>query len=378
MTTRRDFLQLSLAAAALAAGELTPALARTRPRGSAPLKILILGGTGFIGPHIVQAARARGHTLTLFNRGKTRPGLFPGIETLNGDRDPDKDEGIKALAGRSWDVVIDDTGYVPRIVKASSELLAKNVERYIFVSTMSVYASNAEPDMDEDAPVITLADPTTENVRASYGGLKALCEKAAQTAIPDRVCVVRPGLIVGPGDNTDRFTYWPVRIARGGEVLAPGTPHDPVQFVDVRDLARFLVALAENKTVGTFNALGPLGGLPIHEMLEGCKAAAKSDATFTWVDADFLQEHKVTPWSDMPVWIPPRGEYAGIGRRSCARSMKAGLTFRPVEETARDTLAWWKTLPPEKTADERAAKLAAGLSPSRESEVLAAWHAKHG
>lgn len=377
-TTRRDFLQRSLAAAALAASAgLSPALARAG-RHAAPMKLLILGGTGFLGPHVVEAALARGHTVTLFNRGKTRADLFPSLEKLRGDRDPDKDEGISALRGRSWDVVIDDTGYVPRIVKASAELLAPSVERYIFVSTMSVYASNAEPGMDEEAPTIVLKDPTTENVRANYGGLKALCEKAAEAAMPGRVCTVRPGLIVGPGDNTDRYTYWPVRIAAGGEVLAPGTPHDPVQYVDARDLAAFLVTLAENRTIGTFNALGPEGGLPIHEMLDACKEASGSDATFTWVDADFLQEQGVAPWSDLPVWIPPRGQYAGIGRRSAARSMKAGLTFRPARATAADTLAWWKALPEEKTETQRARKLSGGLKPGREAELLAAWHKKHG
>lgn len=374
--SRRQFLQMSFVTAAFAAtGGLSAALSRP---ASAPLKLLILGGTGFLGPHIVDAARARGHTVTLFNRGKTRTHLFPDLEKLRGDRDPNKGEGIKALEGKKWDVVIDDTGYVPRIVKASAELLAPNVERYIFVSTMSVYASNAEPGVDEDDPVITLRDPATEDVRANYGGLKALCEKAAEAAMPGRVANVRPGLIVGPGDETDRYTYWPVRIARGGEVLAPGTPRDPVQYVDARDLAKFLVILAENRTVGVFNALGPEGGMPIDEMLEACKAAAGSDATFTWVDADFLQQHQVAPWRDMPVWIPPRGDYAGIGRRSCARGMKAGLTFRPAKETAADTLAWWNSLPEEKTATARARKLQGGLSPSREAAVLEAWRKKLG
>ncbi len=329
-------------------------------------KILILGGTGFLGPALVELARPRGHTLTLFNRGKTRPGLFPDVETLLGDRDGN----LKALEGRKWDAVIDTSGYVPRVVGASAGLLAPNVEHYIFVSTISVYADTSRYGIDEDSPLATVQDEKTEDVSQHYGALKALSEKAAETAMPGRVATVRPGLIVGPGDSTDRFTYWPVRVARGGEVLAPGDGEDPVQFIDVRDLAAFILGLVERRDTGTFNATGPAEPLPMRAMLEACKTANGGDARFTWVDSDWLvEQQKVMPWSHMPVWIPRSGEAKGMGRVSNARAMMLGLTFRPTVDTARDTLAWFKTLPP-----ERQAKMRAGIPPEREAEVLAAWH----
>lgn len=328
-------------------------------------KILILGGTGFLGPALVEAAKQRGHTLTLFNRGKTRPGLFPDLETLLGDRDGN----LKALEGRKWDAVIDTSGYVPRIVKASAELLAPNVEQYVFISTISVYGDLSHYGIDENSPVATVQDEKTEDVSQYYGALKALSEKAAEAAMPGRVTTVRPGLIVGPGDPTDRFTYWPVRVARGGEVLAPGDGEDPVQFIDVRDLAAFILGLVERRNVGTFNATGPAQTLPMRAMLEACKAANGGDARFTWVESDWLvDQQKVMPWSNMPVWIPRGSEDKGAGQISNARALKLGLTFRPPVDTARDTLAWFKTLPP-----ERQAKMRAGITAEREAEVLAEW-----
>lgn len=329
-------------------------------------KILILGGTGFLGPALVEVAQQKGHTLTLFNRGKTRPGLFPDVEKLLGDRDGN----LKALEGRKWDAVIDTSGYVPRIVKASADLLAPNVEQYVFISTISVYADMSRYGIDEDSPVATVQDEKTEDVSQHYGALKALSEKAAEASMPGRVATVRPGLIVGPGDPTDRFSYWPVRVARGGEVLAPGDGEDPVQFIDVRDLAAFILGLVERREVGTFNATGPAEALSMKAMLEACKTANGGDARFTWVDSDWLvEQQKVMPWSHMPVWVPRSGEDKGVGRVSIARALKLGLTFRPTVDTARDTLAWFKTLPP-----ERQAKLRAGIPPEREAEVLAAWH----
>jgi 2'-hydroxyisoflavone reductase len=336
---------------------------------SAPIskkKILILGGTGFLGPALVDLARPRGHTLTLFNRGKTRPGLFQDVETLLGDRDGN----LKALEGRKWDAVIDTSGYVPRVVRASAELLAPNVEHYVFISTISVYADMSRYGIDEDSPLATVQDEKTEDVSQHYGALKALSEKAAEAAMPGRVATVRPGLIVGPGDPTDRFSYWPVRVARGGEVLAPGDGEDPVQFIDVRDLAAFILGLVERRDVGTLNATGPAEPLSMRAMLEACKAANGGDARFTWVESDWLvEQQKVMPWSHMPVWIPRSGEAKGMGRVSNARALKLGLTFRPTVDTARDTLGWFKTLPP-----ERQAKMRAGVTPEREREVLAAWH----
>jgi 2'-hydroxyisoflavone reductase len=333
-------------------------------------KILILGGTGFLGPALVEAAQPRGHTLTLFNRGKTHPGLFPDVEKLLGDRDGN----LKALEGRKWDAVIDTSGYVPRVVGASAGLLAPNVEQYVFVSTISVYGDMSHYGIDEDAPVATVTDEKTEDVSQYYGALKALSEKAVAAAMPGRVATVRPGLIVGQGDPTDRFSYWPVRVARGGEVLSPGDGEDPVQFIDVRDLAAFILGLVEQRAVGTFNATGPANTLPMRALLEACKTATGGDATFTWTESDWLvEQQKVMPWSDMPVWIPRSGEDKGMGRVSNARAVARGLTFRPTVDTARDTLAWFKTLPP-----ERQGKLHAGVTSEREREVLAAWHQRLG
>jgi 2'-hydroxyisoflavone reductase len=361
MPTRRAFLHGSLAAAALTLG---------RPRALAappkPLKLLILGGTRFLGPALVAAARARGHTLTLFNRGKTNPGRFPDLEQLHGDRDGK----LEALAGRRWDAVIDDSGYVPRHVRDSARLLAPQVGYYLFVSTVSVYADTSKP-VDERSPLATLKEPTEKVSDGSYGALKALCEKEAEAAFPGRAGIVRPGLIVGPDDPTDRFTYWPLRVSRGGEVLAPGAASDPILYIDVRDLASWMIALAEKHVSGTFNALGPAGALGMGPFLDGIKQGVRGDARFTWVDTAFLDKHNVQPWSDMPVWVPPVGEGAYMGRISRARAVQAGLTFRPVAETARDTLAWWNELPA-----ERRAKLRAGLPTEREREVLAAWHAR--
>jgi 2'-hydroxyisoflavone reductase len=342
-------------------------------KASAPKNILILGGTKFLGPALVEFARARGHTVTLFNRGKTNPGLFPDVEKLEGDRDPNKGEGLKALQGRKWDAVVDTSGYVPRVVKASAEVLAPHVGHYTFVSSISVYSDLSKYGIDESSPVATVDDVTTEDVPKHYGALKALCEQAAEAVMPGRVLNVRPGLIVGPDDPTDRFTYWPARVARGGEVLAPGDGQDPVQFIDVRDLAAWIVLNVERGTAGVFNATGPTQPLLMKELLETSKTATGSDARFTWVDAAFLEKHKVAPWQDMPVWIPRASEEKGLGRVSIDKALATGLTFRPTADTLRDTVAWFKTLPP-----ERQAKMGAGVTPEREKEVLAAWHQAQG
>jgi len=367
--TRREFLaHSSLAGAFLALDPRLPLPRRERP--SAGTRLLILGGTAFLGPEIVEAAKARGWTITLFNRNKTNPHLFPELEKLKGDRNGD----LKALEGREWDAVIDTSGYVPRHVRDSATLLKDAVKHYVFISTISVYADTSKPGTDETAPVATIPDETTEKVNnETYGALKALCEKAAESSMPGRTTVIRPGLIVGPGDASGRFTYWPVRVARGGEVLAPGTPQDPVQFIDVRDLAAWTVRTVAEGTTGVFNATGPMEPLPIGSLLEACKKASGSEATFTWVNAEFLAEQKVSPWSDMPVWVPPVGAEAGSSRVSSAKALAKGLAYRPVEETAKDTLAWWKSQP-----EERQAKLRGGISPEREAEVLRAWHEKIG
>lgn len=373
MSTRRDFLVAGMAGAGLCA---MPALARkaaARKPGEA-LKILVLGGTGFLGPHFVEAAHAKGHALTLFNRGKTNPTRFEGarfkdIEQLHGDRKGD----MQALQGRRrWDAVLDTSAYIPADVARSTRLLGKRVDQYLLVSTISVYAKMDRPGQDESAPLATLADPTvTEVTGDTYGGLKALCEKAAQKEMPGRVTIVRPGLIVGPGDNTDRFTYWPARADRGGEILAPGNATDPTQFIDVRDLAAFLLHLIEQQTFGTFNADAAPGALTMGALLAASQRAAGRASTVTWVPADFLQAQHVSAWQDMPVWIPPQGDYAGFGRLDTRKAQAAGLTYRPLDVTVADTLAYWRALPA-----ERRARPKAGLAPQREAEVLKAWHAR--
>lgn len=377
--SRREFLQTSAVAASLvgigsAPGRLTtPQTApdpTITPRNEPKLKILILGGTRFLGPALVEAAQAHGHELTLFNRGRSNPNLFPEIEKLKGNRDPKIDEGLASLEGRTWDAVVDTSGYITRHVRASAELLADAVRQYVFISTISVYADPSRPDIDEASAVGTLADDSLEDLNNdTYGPLKALCEKAAETAMPGRVTNIRPGLIVGPRDATDRFSYWPVRIARGGEVLAPGAGNDPVQIIDVRDLANFAIHCIEQRHTGVFNATGPGCTLTMAEMLHGCRAVTSACVSFTWVASDFLAKQNVTPWMDMPVWVPSDDESAGFGTISNTRGMEAGMTFRPFADTARDTRDWFRTLPVERQVDMRV-----GIKPDRESEVLQAWH----
>ncbi len=353
---------LALACGPKAAKVVTP------PAPPAPKKVLILGGTGFIGPHIVEALSAHGHTVTLFNRGKTHAELFPELEKLHGDRDGH----LEALVGRQWDAVVDTSGFVPRIVKASAELLAPNVKQYVFISTISVYdLDKVTPGADEvSGPIAQLADATSEDVKKDYGALKARCEEAAEAAMPGRVTNIRPGLIVGPGDETDRWTYWPVRVARGGEVLAPGDGGDLTQLIDARDLAVWIVRCIEQGTVGVFNATGPADELTFRAMLDACKTATPaSDATFTWVDAGFLDAQKVGPWGDLPAWVP--GKEGAFLQIANAKAVGAGLTFRAVVDSARDTLAWWTKLP-----GDRRAKPRAGLTAERETAVLTAWHQK--
>lgn len=367
---RREFVKAAVAAGAGAAiASAVPGVlhARTAAKAAKPMKILILGGTAFLGPQIVEAAQARGHVLTLFNRGKTNPGLFPDIEKLHGDRNGD----LKSLEGRSWDAVVDTSGYVPRLVTMSASLLAPNVKQYVFISTISVFAEGLKPGTAEDGPLATMPDETSEEVMKYYGALKALCEKAADKAMSGRAWNVRPGLIVGPGDKTDRFTYWPVRMARGGEVLAPGDGTDPVQFIDVRDLAAWIVLGVERNLTGTYNATGPAEKLTMKKMLEGIKKGVGGDAKLTWVTTEFLEKNDVHPWSDLPVWVPSRGGEEGFSQINCAKAIAAGLTFRALPGTAKDTLAWFKTLP-----GDRRGKLGAGITAEKETELLAAWHAQ--
>ncbi len=327
------------------------------------MNILILGGTRFLGRHLVEAALGAGHTVTLFHRGKTGEELFPEVEHRHGDRDG----GLDALAGGRWDAVVDTSGYVPRVVRASAERLAPVAGLYAFVSTISVYAGTSATGLDESAPVATIPDPAVEQVTGeTYGPLKALCEDVVREVFAGRSLVVRPGLIVGPHDPTGRFTYWPRRLAEGGDVRAPGPRGAPVQVVDARDLAAWIVRMLEGGGTGVFNATGPAGRLSMEGMLEACRRAVAPAARLEWVGAEYLLEAKVAPWSDLPVWIPD--EASGVLAADCRRAIGRGLTFRPLEETIRDTLAWDATLPADSTR--------AGITREREQELLAGWRAR--
>jgi 2'-hydroxyisoflavone reductase len=335
------------------------------------VKLLILGGTKFLGRAVAEAALERGHELTLFNRGETNAGLFPQAEHLRGNRDGD----LTALEGRHWDVVIDTSGYVPRVVRASAELIA--TDHYQFVSTISVYAETSKP-VHEDAAVKELDDPATEDVPNNYGELKIACERVVAERFPDAHTHVRPGLIVGPHDPTDRFTYWPVRVARGGEVLVPGRPERQVQFVDARDLGDWMVRLAENRTAGTFNATGPVPPVTMGNVIADAARAAGSDATFTWVDEQFLLDRGVEPWMELPLWVPetdPDAKY--FLDVDVSRATATGLTFRPVEDTVRDTLAW---VSGEREAPTGTTSMGSadgvGLDPGKERRLLDEWRAR--
>jgi len=378
---RRDFLKLAAAGGgALALGGVPrPLLGRTPhlshvARAAKPLRILILGGTGFTGPFQVHYAVARGHTVTVFNRGRRQVDLPESVEHLVGDRNND----LKALEGREWDVVIDNPTTLPNWVRLSGKLLKDACRQYVFISSISVYADTSEVGMDETTPVLEYkdaADPfgleLNQQTMRFYGELKALSEREAAYWFPGRATIIRPGLIVGPRDESDRFTYWPVRVARGGEVLAPNTPNDPTQIIDARDLAEWTIRMVEQGDVGIFNATGPERPRPFGEMLEGIKAAVGSDATFTWVAQDFLREKEVRGWSDLPVWVNQGPDTAGFMTVSVAAAVAKGLTYRPFADTVRDLMAWHQARPA-----ERQQTLRAGLTPEKEAEVLAAWHAR--
>lgn len=324
------------------------------------MKILILGGTKFLGRHLVDATLARGHEVTLFNRGKTNPNLFPNVETITGDREHD----IEKLSGREWDAVLDVAGYLPRIVRLSAEGLQGSVKRYVFISSISVYADFKKVGLDESYPVGKLQDESVEEITGeTYGPLKALCEKTVQDIYGDRALVIRPGLIVGPHDPTDRFTYWPLRVKRGDDMITPDKPQTPIQVIDVRDLSEFIIKLIEEDASGVYNATGPDYELKMGEFLDLCKLVSGGIATFHWASREFLAEHKVEPWSDMPVWIPDTEEDAGFSRVNVSRAIEAGLRFRPLEETIRDTIAWAETRPEDH-------EWRAGLNPDKERILL--------
>lgn len=324
------------------------------------MRILILGGPNFLGRAMVDAALAAGHDVTVFNRGQTNPDLYPEIEKLHGDRDGNLD----ALKGRRWDAVIDNSGYVPRIVRQSAELLSDAVGRYVFISSISVYRDFDHSGIDEDYPLATLEDEAVEEVTGTtYGGLKALCERAVTGVFGDRALIIRPGLIVGPHDPTHRFSYWVVRTAAGGDVLAPIGPDYRVQFIDVRDLAEWSVRMAEANAGGVYNATGPEYGLTLGALLVAARNVAASDARFVWASEEFLLANAVTPWTGLPLWVPGG---AKLHYASIARAIDAGLTFRPLADTVRDTLAWSQTEPPPDPPPS-------GITSEREAELLAAW-----
>lgn len=350
----------------------TAGQAAANPSPARALRILVLGGTNFIGPHQVEYALARGHEVTLFNRGRTNPHLFPGVEKLVGDRTGD----LRALEGRSWDVVVDNSAINPEWVERSAGLLKDACERYVFVSTRSVYADPSQVPMSVAEPVWTYesagVEPGAE--RLPYGLSKALAEQRAQDAFgPDRTLVFRPGLIIGPGDTTDRFTYWPVRIHRGGEVLAPGDGSDPVQIIDARDFGEWLVRMAEDGESGTYNVVGPRTPRPMAELLYGIRAVTTAETTFTWVDADFLIDAGLRPYRELPVWRPARDGWEGFARFDLTPEVEKGLTFRSLADTTSATLEYHFSRPA-----ERQAALRAGIDAAREREALAQWHAFRG
>jgi len=329
------------------------------------MRLLVLGGTVFLGRHLVEAALRRGHEVTLFNRGRHNPELFPDTEKLRGDRDGD----LTALRGRRWHAAIDASGHVPRVVGAAAAALADAVEQYTFISSIGVYAGFPRtPGIDESFPVAALADATVEAVtRETVGPLKALCERAAEAIMPGRVLAIRAGLLAGPHDPTDRFTYWPRRVAQGGDVLAPVGPELRIQFADARDLAAWTLRMTEERRVGVYNATGPEHPLTLGELLDVCREVSGSRARFTWVTEEFLLRNNLG-FMELPLWIP---RSPGTSTVVCDRALAAGLCFRPLAETVSDTLTWSETRP-------RDGRLRAGIERKREAEVLEAWDSRHG
>jgi len=363
-SNRREFIKAGAIGAAVAATGFPLASQAGDKAGTSkrPQDILILGGTGFIGPHMVREALRRGHSVTLFNRGRSNNSLFPDLETIIGDRD----NGLDGLKDRSWDAVIDNSGYVPRHVQDSARLLAPNVNRYVYISTVSVYADFSVPN-DEDSALAIVEDESIEEVTdKTYGALKALCERRAAAEIdPDKLAVLRPTYICGPGDPTDRFSYWPIRTRQGGEMIWPGTPDDLVQIVDVRDLALFTIDCIDREIDGVYNTVNA-NLCNMGSMLEDSRAVSAAQVDPVWIDGDFLTSKGLKGGSDFPVWH-------GVEELefNSERAVRAGMQSRPVRETARDLLTWWDTLP-----DERTAKLDTGISAEKEAEIIAAWKAR--
>jgi len=328
------------------------------------MKILVLGGTAFLGRTIVESALAGGHELTLFNRGQRNPELFPDVEQIHGDRLTD----LSLLHGRNWDAVVDTSGYVPRAVDLSSSFLKDATDQYLFISTVSVFKDMAVAGQNEEAELATLEDPTVEEVTGeTYGGLKVLCEEVIHKAFDKRALIVRPGLIVGPNDYTDRFTYWPVRMSRGGDVLVPDVKDQPVQIIDVRDISAWCVDLLERQVTGTFNATGPQNPYTLEEMLRTC--AERTESNLIWVDKEFVIKNEVKPWAELPLLLDLDGSHDGMLQFDVSKASQAGLKMRPLSETVVDTRAWALSRPTDYT-------LKAGLDPERETELLSAWKSR--
>lgn len=379
--SRKDFLKASaLGGAALGLNPAGVLADRSNPnalekpvptrRAARAKNILILGGTGFIGPFQVHSALERGHNVTLFNRGSGRA-MFPYLETLVGDRNGD----YEALRGRRWDVVIDNARNNPDWTEMAAEFLKDSVDQFMYVSSRSAYADLSSVPMSADAPTWTYetAEVPRDQEVLPYGLGKAVSERIVQRVMPGRSTILRPGLIIGPGDETDRFSYWPIRIHRGGEILAPGDGTDPVQIIDVRDFTDFTVRLAEDNTTGMFNCVGPATPRPMAELLYGIRAVTSAESSFTWVPQEFLSEHGIRPYQEMPVWRPPAPGLEGFARFDLTPEVEAGLTFRTLADTAQATLDYHFSRP-----IERQQNIGPGLSAEREAEVLAAWHARSG
>ncbi len=372
-SNRREFIKGSLlgGAALAGAGLAGAAEAGAGSSDSKSLDILVLGGTGFIGPHMVGEALRRGHSVTLFNRGRTNDDLFPDLETIKGDRGGD----LSMLEGRKWDAVIDNSGYVPRHVQNSARTLAPNIGQYLFISTISVYASFTSAN-DESSQLATIDDESIEEVTGeTYGPLKALCEQRARTEIePDRLTILRPTYICGPGDHTDRFSYWPVRVSKGGRMLVPGGPEYPLQIIDVRDLANFTIDCLDRRTADTFNTVTPVGSYNMGRLLDDSQAVSATRVDPVWIDEGFAREaqenSQVQNWGMFPIWHGLQGDNAKVSSVSGKKAVAAGLKNRPVRETIRDLLSWWKTLPAERTASMKA-----GMSPETEAELIARYAA---
>ncbi|MCC5824004.1 MAG: NAD-dependent epimerase/dehydratase family protein [Phycisphaerales bacterium] len=393
---RRDFM---VRASGMAVGAaLTPSVLAgmtnaANPREHRKMKILILGGTGQLGPFIVERAVANGHEMTLFNRGRSGPDLFPDLEHIEGDRYTDLSGLEKAVAdGRTWDAVIDTFTYVPKTVTDAMDVLLPAMGQFIVISTVSVYASSNEPNADEDAPLMTVTDEiaagieTHREVGMHFGAMKARVERAAEQRMPGRVTNIRPGLIVGPRDTTGRYSYWPVRASEGGRMIAPGSGDDFIQIVDVRDLGDFVVHCAERRHFGVFNAVNPAGSRTMRDVIESTRRVADADPEPVWIPAEFLSAHGVRGWQDMPAWISNTAPgYAGFGRRSTDRAVRAGLKTRDLDDTNRATLAYYRDRSEQLRAERGdefvqgwRRQIRGGLATEKETEVLAAWDAREG